>query len=312
MKRLFATTFFAALATACVAPNYGSPIGPGSGSDATPSVTHFYDFTVTDISGTPIESVEVSADVTFNSINKADAQTCTTDAAGVCTIELTVPRDPSLRYSAFYASRITYKVTGAGLYPKTGFLSNMFGSSSATDRSNRKSEEVKLYRPLDYMSARFIASANKGLISQASGFVDVLRTQGMLVDTDVVLGGIDESKFKEKKYFRLELNSTTEYNSIKLDKYQIGKRLFDDSVRKILDPINSILGGTDYFGYDIVIYGHHRNFVEKYSISEKVQYRFLMPRPLVKKYKDQDISGQQLLDGSVLLMDDERIELKLQ
>ncbi|MEQ1838436.1 MAG: hypothetical protein ABL858_08930, partial [Candidatus Nitrotoga sp.] len=60
------------------------------------------------------------------------------------------------------------------------------------------------------------------------------------------------------------------------------------------------------------IYGHMKSFADKAAVSEKIEYRFLIPQEIVKKYKDKDISGQQLLDASVILMNDERIELKLQ
>jgi len=38
----------------------------------------------------------------------------------------------------------------------------------------------------------------------------------------------------------------------------------------------------------------------------------MIPEKIVRQYKNKDISGQQVLDASVILMDGERIELKLQ
>jgi hypothetical protein len=133
------------------------------------------------------------------------------------------------------------------------------------------------------------------------------------VDADVMLRGMGTSVFKSKKYFQMKINTTNTFNTLKLDKYAVAKRLFDDSIRKILNPLNeNISNSKTFFGYDLIVFGHMKSFAEKDAISEKVEYRFLIPQEIVRRYKDKDISGQQLLDASVILMNDERIELKLQ
>lgn len=128
-----------------------------------------------------------------------------------------------------------------------------------------------------------------------------------------MLRGTSTSTFKGKKYFQISLNSTTTYNSLKFDKYAVAKNLFDDSIRKVLNPLNEGISNVKYFyGYDLIIYGHMKNLADKYATPEKVEYRFLMPEETVKRYKDKDISGQQLLNASVILMNDERIDVSLQ
>jgi hypothetical protein len=86
-----------------------------------------------------------------------------------------------------------------------------------------------------------------------------------------------------------------------------------DSIRKILNPLNNAISSPNaFYGYDLVIYGYSKSFADESSHPDKIEYRFLMPQDAVRKYKEKDISGQQLLDASVILMNDERIELKLQ
>ncbi|SOZ17076.1 hypothetical protein CBM2609_A110010 [Cupriavidus taiwanensis] len=124
---------------------------------------------------------------------------------------------------------------------------------------------------------------------------------------------MDITKFKAKKYLQLKINTTNTYNSLKLDKYAIAKRIFDDSLRKILNPLNDdISNPRAFYGYDLVVYGYARDFSKEYSSPEKIEYRFMMPQESVRHYKNKDISGQQLLDASIILMNDERIDLKLQ
>jgi len=60
------------------------------------------------------------------------------------------------------------------------------------------------------------------------------------------------------------------------------------------------------------VIGYTKDFTEEYSTAKPIEYRFMIPENVVRKYKNKDISGQQVLNASVILMDDERIELKLQ
>jgi len=103
------------------------------------------------------------------------------------------------------------------------------------------------------------------------------------------------------------------YNSLKLDKYDIGNRLFDEVVRRVLSPLNEYIADSDlFYGYDLTVIGHTKSFADEYVAAEPVEYRFIIPESIVRQYKNKDITGQQVLDASVILMDDERIELKLQ
>ena len=67
-----------------------------------------------------------------------------------------------------------------------------------------------------------------------------------------------------------------------------------------------------FYGYDLSVTGHTKSFAEETAVSEDIEYRFMIPESIVSKYKDKDISGQQVLDSSIILMDDERVEFRLQ
>ncbi|MDZ4711284.1 MAG: hypothetical protein SGI89_03055, partial [bacterium] len=42
---------------------------------------------------------------------------------------------------------------------------------------------------------------------------------------------------------------------------------------------------------------------------QKLIYKFVVPIEVVVRYKNNDVTGQQVFDESVILLDDERIEL---
>ena len=80
-----------------------------------------------------------------------------------------------------------------------------------------------------------------------------------------------------------------------------------------MNPLNEYVGSSDlFYGYDLTVIGYTKSFIEENATEKPIEYRFLIPAKVVTQYKNNDISGQQVLDTSVILMDDERIELKLQ
>ena len=93
----------------------------------------------------------------------------------------------------------------------------------------------------------------------------------------------------------------------------LGKMSFDEIVLKALTPLNEYIGESKlFYGYDISFSSSSRNFADRYATPESIEYRFLIPKEIVKKYKNNDITGQKVLDASIVFMNNERIELKLQ
>lgn len=299
----------------CAAPprptsssSYSAPAAAAPAATA----THTYTVSAADVAGRPVAGVTVDIELDGKGTPLKTVQ-CTTDDSGRCpAVSYEVNRDPSMTYLVSYSSTSKVKGSKPGYYPASASgLSNAGSKYSTTGLTELK---LKMIRPVDYLDDGFaVSDADRDLRERVLRFLDVIRLQSVLNDAEVMLKGVGTSEFKGKKYLRLRVNSTTTYNSLKLNKYDMGKSLFDETVRKVLNPLNdSIAAPRAYFGYDLVVYGHTKSFADKYAVPTKVEYRFLMPEASVRRYKDKDISGQALLDASVLLMDDERIELKLQ
>jgi hypothetical protein len=275
-------------------------------------VKHSYELLVKDIGEQPIDG----ADVSFIFIKPAELARsssnvkCITDKKGVCKIAQMVSSE--LYLEGFkYKSQLQYSVNKTGYYPQSA---KVMDSESDNENVPPVRGSVVLYKPADYLSEIFMNSSDDtGLREQAIKFISLIRLQSMIVDADIMLGSTGTSAFKGQKYFQMKINTTNIFNSLKLDKYGIAKKLFDDSIRKILNPLNeNISNPKTFYGYDLIIYGNTKSFAEESALPEKIEYRFLIPQDTVRRYKDKDISGQQVLDASVILMNDERIELKLQ
>lgn len=308
----------AAVVAGCAAPpprtytqTYSSTPPP-----AASTTSHEYQVKVVDVDGVPLQgaTVKLSAESKHSTARSED---CVTDAQGMCpTFKFEVTRDPTLKYVTSYMSTFSAAAEKQGYYARKGSGFSAYGSSTGSGSSNASLQivTVRMIKPMDYIDDSLAKSAaDADLRGRVLAFLDVIRVQGFLNEAEVMLKGIGVSDFKGKKYLRVKVNSTTTYNSLKLNKYDVGKRLFDETVRKMLTPLNDAIAAPRAFhGYDLVVYGQTKSFADKDARADKLEFRFLMPEGSVRKYKDKDISGQALLDASVLLLDDERIDMKLQ
>lgn len=226
-----------------------------------------------------------------------------------CIIQATPLLYGIMTYS--YTTSLSYKIEKEGFYTSKGSLT--LTSSSNDLVSPSKSEAVILYKPEDYLEKSFLnSSRGKKLKNKIIAFIDLIRIQSLISNCDVAFGQIKIAQFKNNPYLTFKINSLNVYNEIKLNRYDIGKEIFDVVIRKLLNPLNDYMNDNSFYGYDITVITQSKNFVHDNSISKITEYRFLLPRSSVIRYKNKDISGQNLLNDSIILMDDERIDLKLQ
>lgn len=299
--------------TGCVAPMptaYTSAVV----QRATSTYIHTYRVSAVDVSEKPLAGVTIALDLTAKGTANRKVN-CVTDTAGQCpVVDYEVSRDPSFTYVNSFDSSARVVASKDGYYDGRGSTIAYSSSTASSSSSATGTIKVKMILPTDFLDDGFAESpADRDLRERVLRFLTAIRVQSVLNDSEVMLKGIGTSEFKGKKYLRLKINSTTSFNSLKLNKYDIGKRLFDETIRKVLNPLNdNIAAPKAYYGYDIVVYGHTKSFADEYATADKVEYRFLMPEAAVRRYKDKDISGQGLLDASVELMNDERVEYKLQ
>lgn len=153
----------------------------------------------------------------------------------------------------------------------------------------------------------------KGLVSNVLAFIDLVILRSLLSDCILEYYSVNVKDFKNKAYITFKFDNKVVYNSLRLNKYDIAERLFDEVVRKILNPLNKNLGDSKLiYGYSLNIKAATKSFTDEDAISETLIYDFYLPQDEVKSYKNLDITGQQLLDKSIILQNGERIGLKLQ
>jgi len=207
-----------------------------------------------------------------------------------------------------YKTTLDYKITKNGYLPKGGKIEFKSRAAEVIHQS------IILDSLLDYIDKSLLSKEElKVLQPNIENLINALLARGFLSSAVLEKKSIRFEQFKNKTYFNLSFNSANVYNSIKFDKYDIGKQLFDEVVRKILYPLDTFLNNSPFFqGYSIEIDGHTKNFVTEKEVKKDIKYKFYIPKDIANKYISKDISGQKILNNSIILMDNERIELKLQ
>lgn len=268
--------------------------------------THKYILTVKDTSGKSIEGAEISYTIEKNH-KVIERGEFITKSDGKFTIEVSHSYRKSLYHdNVKFSSSLKYGIKKQGFYTKNGY-------DIIYDSDRTKTILVTLLKPVDYLHPNFLPSKEGELLKDnILKFIDLIILKSLLVKAELKPRSINIIKFKDKNYLEFEFKSLYEYNSLRMSKYDIGKNLFDEVIRKVLTPLNDYISDPKiFYGYSLKIIGYTRDFSKDYLVAMPITYQFLLPEAMVRKYKNKDISGQQLLDSSIILMDNDRIELKL-
>ncbi len=281
---------------------------PAQCSTVEHTIQHQYELLVVDVDDNPLEGIKIEYTLKDREdIIESSAFITSSDGLFIKAFNATNP----YKYLNNYKSEFNFKAIKDGYYSKSGTMSSNYGEKYSKAIEKYK---ITLIRPIDYFDKKFaLTLSDVKLKMKILSFIDLIILQGLLAESVLEAQSVNLVPFKDNNYLQFKFTSVNVYNSIKLDKYNIGKRLFDEVVRKVLTPINEHVAESNlFYGYDITVVGHTKSFAEKHATINPIEYRFMIPEKIVRQYKNKDISGQQVLDGSVILMDDERIELKLQ
>jgi hypothetical protein len=321
---LIALSFMIGCGHAPVATTHSSNTVPSSTTRSSnpapkPTVKHNYELTFTDIDGKPLSGVHVDYSLgDWDKVVSSSSYTTGYDGKLYGTVVAT-PKEETLYLGSGYSFPVTYFSYGTGIK----YTAKKEGYYSKSDTINRvesgkdnetKTESVMLLRPIDYLNRDFASTVSDiELKTRILSFIDLILLQGLLTDSMLAPQSINIIKFKDNSYLQFKFNNGIVYNSLKSNKYDIGKNIFDEVIRKVLTPLDKLIAGSDlFYGYDLTVIGYSKSFAEKDANKNPIEYRFMIPEDIARQYKNKDISGQQLLDSSIILMDDERVDLKLQ
>ena len=147
-------------------------------------------------------------------------------------------------------------------------------------------------------------------------FVNYAKT-ALRVKGGVDFGGavpeIDFRSFKGKNYVEIKIDYLVTYNTLRVSMYEAASMTFDEIVKKLAKKISTdFKKQDDIAGFIFFVSYTNRDFLEKYDVPKYVTNEFILPKESCKKYASLDITNQDLINSSIVLVDGERISLNLQ
>lgn len=121
----------------------------------------------------------------------------------------------------------------------------------------------------------------------------------------------DVETFKSRSYFAVHLASDgIVYNSLKLDESARVRRTINEELLHRIKLFRGIAEQTGIDGVKFTISISYRDFVNE-TVAHVDKMEVYVPLDLSMKFADADITSQQLLDGSIVLLNDNRIQVNL-
>ena len=153
---------------------------------------------------------------------------------------------------------------------------------------------------------RFLPSMFKGPL----GSIPLPAKRKLLVWAELNSGIFDSETLKEKLYFSVNTSQDVAYNTLQLNQAERAARQVAYSIKK-LKEIFEMLGRPDGFeGIVTTATILSYDFVRKDDRSRE-RFQMYVPFDLLKRFSNLDITTQDLVDGSIILMDGSRIKVDL-
>jgi hypothetical protein len=116
-------------------------------------------------------------------------------------------------------------------------------------------------------------------------------------------------EFRDAKYVTINLGLTDSYNDARLSANQRAAKVITDRLLTIAKHVEILLrnSGQSNVMFDLVV--PHRNFVLGPVTSD--HWKVYMPLASIKKFADADITSQDLIDASFVLIDGNRTKVVL-
>lgn len=299
--------------------------------------SHVYTVTAQGKDGRPVPNVLVTgrlldyAEIDFDDREipaKEKTVTCKTDSAGQCSL----PIEPILfqHYRESYPpiadqqlARQPFPHGGKDIW---GYLShvNAVGSiagflsgdtvNAAWFSNDERPQRIKVTtvvpQPADYFCDELKSPERLDIAARISKWVLSIHAAAEIRAAQ--LRSICIADFKGKSYLTFALKSDFVFNELKLNSYGVATRMFDDVVRKMLGNFIGATGSFPMDGYHVWIGTAMKPFIGDDKVAKPLLYDYYMPRDVVAKYTAHDISGQSLIDSSIVLLNGERIDVRLQ
>lgn len=277
--------------------------------DTDPHTIHSYQITVFNPFGEPVQNAEVEG--LFSVGEEKQILSEITNEEGKAFFSIKVPLQLNSYLRKNFHSDASFFIGKENFYSNTATNRSSWGSTHAYGSKEVEESFVILESPDHYFKGTdFQVSVSDGL----RNIITYIRNNSDNLNSSLTFPAFQRSVYKDSEWLQIKLKSTIVFNSLQLSKFKIGSRLFIETIQPLTLQIQDYLSGiipTRYSGYDIFITSYTKDFSEKSALNKEVSFRFLFNKETFILFTDQLITSQELLNRSVILIDDFRSEIQL-
>lgn len=119
--------------------------------------------------------------------------------------------------------------------------------------------------------------------------------------------------YKEKNYFVVNLGrDTAEYNDLKFSQGALVAHVVNEKLLQILKRFAvQVRDVPELQGLKLEIAVPHKSFLDQYAAPKISRLQVFAPTDLITKFANADITNQQFIDGCVVILDDNRVQVSL-
>lgn len=300
---------------------------------------HKYKLIVQDINGNSMDKKRIKYSIMsdlFNSQKIIKHDEAITSATGEVVITAEIPIE--WEYSGYedvdelfegqpqFSSMLLYEIKDSTHFPITGQLKSYRGGVATYSSSYYDSKQewydltMKEYQvdililasKEDYFVKNFSNSKDgKKYKKNLERLLDYLIINKIPETISLKYSSIYFEQFRKQSFLSLSFKSNSVYNSNRLSEYDIVKKLLDENVYSLIKNVNDFISfEKNKIGLCINIDFYSESFLEKNSSPKKYQVNFYFGDDVLKKYLIKDISRQELLSKSTVLLNEDKIDIK--
>ena len=289
---------------------------------------HDYTVSVVNTSGEPVEGAIISGNCLDRPSHKEKPISCTTSQKGQCVFQV----ETNAGYYRDYINNSGWKWGFASMISVNAekleyftTLYDMYEMSYDVERTDYGSIppisvpeqlNIKLI-PLkevlcrqEFVSSRDFETAHKNIEKTIRNTRELIDVKGAGIKSLLI------AEYKNNNYIGIDIDYPIVFNSEKSSRYENVRDIIDAVIRGVAKIMDTNFYHWCVSGFKIEVHAERRSFInsrmKRYDPSAEVlNLNIYLLKDMVHKYKEDNITGQHLIDSSIVLLNGERIDVKM-
>jgi len=126
------------------------------------------------------------------------------------------------------------------------------------------------------------------------------------------MDGITAGTYKGKSYISIDLGEEDSvYNSLRLDQAARVARVINERLLSVIKTFSSVAEEAGIDGVKLVTVIQYKSFLDELAAPKKDKLEIYAPLDMAQQFDNAEMTSQQLMDASVILLNDNRIQAVL-